>query len=319
MTITLSGANNGANLKYTGEYADITNGQTFTYADFERIQKVDDIYTLTAKLTDFAGNETTATIMFSANRFGSVYDMSQVADMNGKYLQEEKVIIITETNVDTLDREAIAIKMTKNGTPTDLVEGKDFSVDVSGGNGQWSVYTYTVMKELFAEDGRYSVSFHSKDAAGNVNESIDETKEAEISFGIDKTNPVVVPIDLADGVQYAVDMKTASFEIKDNLVLEGVKIYLNGEEIDYTVEGETYTFDIPKSNSKQTVKVVAVDAAGNEEPLEVVEFLVNANIFVRWYNNTPLFVGSIIGFVLLSSGVAAFIVFGRKKKLTKAK
>jgi LPXTG-motif cell wall-anchored protein len=48
--------------------------------------------------------------------------------------------------------------------------------------------------------------------------------------------------------------------------------------------------------------------------VEVKDFLVNANIFVRWYNNTPLFVGSIIGAAALIMAVIAFIVFGKKKK-----
>ena len=314
VTITLSGINNGKDLKYTGSYADIANGQTYTYANFEKVQSVDDIYTLTAKLTDMAGNETEATITFSANRFGSVYNLTGLEDILTKYLQTEEDIVFTETNVDSLEREGIKIKLTKNGTPSDLVERTDYTVEVTGGNGEWSVYTYTIKKALFADDGRYSIAIYSKDAAGNVNENIDETKAAEISFGIDKTNPVIVPIDLESGVQYAVDMKTVSIEIKDNLVLEGVKIYLNGKEVEYTVNGETYTFDIPKSNSKQDVKIVAIDAAGNEEPVEITEFLVNANIFVRWYNNTPLFVGSIIGVVVLALGITGFIVFGKKKK-----
>lgn len=313
VTITLTGINNGK-VDYTASYEDIANGQTYTYANFEKVQKVDDIYTLTAKLTDMAGNETEKTITFSANRFGSVYDLAEVKDIISKYLQVEKNIVFTETNVDSLDREGIKIKLTKNGTPTDLVEGTDYTVEVTGGNGQWSVYKYTIKKALFADDGRYSISIYSKDAAGNVNENIDETKEAEISFGIDKTNPVIVPIDFESGVQYAVDMKTVSVEIKDNLVLEGVKIYLNGEEIEYKVDGETYTFDIPKSNSKQDVKIVAVDAAGNEQPIEVNDFLVNTNIFVRWYNNTPLFVGSITGVVVLALGITIFLVFFKKKK-----
>ena len=314
VTITLSGINNGKDLKYTGSYANIDNGQTYTYANFEKVQSVDDIYTLTAKLTDMAGNETEATITFSANRFGSVYNLTGLEDILTKYLQTEEDIVFTETNVDSLDREGIKIKLTKNGTPSDLVEGTDYTVEVTGGNGEWSVYTYTIKKALFADDGRYSIAIYSKDAAGNVNENIDETKAAEISFGIDKTNPVIVPIDLESGVQYAVDMKTVSIEIKDNLVLEGVKIYLNGKEVEYTVNGETYTFDIPKSNSKQDVKIVAIDAAGNEEPVEITDFLVNANIFVRWFNNTPLFVGSIIGVVVLALGITGFTVFGKKKK-----
>lgn len=313
VTITLTGINNGK-VDYSAAYADIKNGQTYTYANFEKVQKVDDIYTLTAKLVDMAGNETEKTITFSANRFGSVYDLSEIKDMISKYLQVEKDLVFTETNVDSLDREGIKIKLTKNGTPTDLVEGTDYTVEVTGGNGQWSVYKYTVKKALFADDGRYSLSIYSKDAAGNVNENIDETKEAEISFGIDKTNPVIVPIDFESGKQYAVDLKTVSIEIKDNLVLEDVKIYLNGEEIEYTVDGETYTFDIPKSNSKQDVKIVTIDAAGNEEILEVNDFLVNTNIFVRWFNNTPLFVGSIIGVVVLALGITIFLVFFKKKK-----
>lgn len=181
----------------------------------------------------------------------------------------------------------------------------------------WSILdqgSTTVNKKLFADDGRYSISVYSKDAAGNVNENIEESKEAEISFGIDKTKPVIVPIDFESGKQYDLEVKTVSVEIKDNLVLEGVKIYLNGEEIEYKVDGETYTFDIPKSNSKQDVRIVAVDAAGNEQPIEITDFLVNDNFFVRWYNNTPLFIGSIIGVVVIALGVVSLILFGKKKK-----
>lgn len=313
VSIVLSGINNGE-VQYSGTYKDDANGQTYTYANFEEVQKVDDIYTLKVTLTDKAGNSTEKTITFSANRFGSVYDMSEVEDIIGKYLQKEQDIVFTETNVDTLDRNGIKIKLTKNGTPTDLVQGKDYTVEVSGGNGQWSQYKYTINKELFADDGRYSISIYSVDAAGNINENIDETKDAEISFGIDKTKPVIVPIDFEGGVQYAVEEKVVSIEIKDNLVLQDVKIYLNDKEVEYTVDGETYTFTIPASNSKQDVRIVVTDAAGNEYELPVNGFLVSTNLFVRWYNNTPLFVGSIIGVVVLAIGITTFILFGKKKK-----
>ena len=84
------------------------------------------------------------------------------------------------------------------------------SVNESGGGGSWSQYTYTVKKELFAGDGKYTVALYSEDRAGNVNENIDEAKKAEISFGIDKTAPVIVPIDLENGEQYPVDSKVAT-------------------------------------------------------------------------------------------------------------
>ena len=315
ITYTLVGVNNGT-VTYDSSLADVANGQTVTFADFERVQQVDDIYTLTATMTDMAGNETTASITFSANRFGSVYELSAMQKQNGKYLQTEEDIVFTEVNVDTLKSGETKIKLTKNGTPRDLVEGKDYTIAVSGGNGQWSQYVYTISKSLFTDDGRYSISVYSVDAAGNINENIDETKNAEISFGIDKTKPVIVPIDFESNTQYPVEVKTVSVEIKDNLVLEGVKIYLNGAEIQYTNDGETYTFDIPEMNEKQNVRIVAVDAAGNEYELSVEDFLVSTNVFVRWYNNTPLFVGSIVGIAVVC-GFLIIVMLKRKKKTSE--
>lgn len=319
VNIELSGVSNGK-VNYAGSAEDIANGQKFTYADFEKVQNVDDIYTLTATLTDMAGNETTKTIVFSANRFGSVYTFdSFLKSIEGKYTNTEQDVVFTETNVDTLDRESIKLKLVKNGTPSDLKEGNDYTITTSGGNGQWSQYKYVVNKTLFADDGNYRLTIYSMDAAGNVNENIDESKKAEISFGIDKTNPVIVPIDFESGKQYPVEVKNVKAEVKDNLVLESVKIYLNGEEVEYKVDGEAYTFDIPEANEKQNVEFVAVDAAGNEYKLQVDDFLVSTNIFVRWYNNTPLFVGSIIGVVVLAVAITAFILFGKKKKKDEEK
>lgn len=319
VNIELSGVKNGK-VNYAGSAEDIANGQRFTYADFEKVQNVDDIYTLTATLTDMAGNETTKTIVFSANRFGSVYTFdSFLKSIEGKYTNTEQDVVFTETNVDTLDRESIKLKLVKNGTPSDLKEGNDYTITTSGGNGQWSQYKYVVNKALFVDDGNYRLTIYSMDAAGNVNENIDESKKAEISFGIDKTNPVIVPIDFESGKQYPVEVKNVKAEVKDNLVLESVKIYLSGEEVEYKVDGETYTFDIPEANEKQNVEFVAVDAADNEYKLQVDEVLVSTNIFVRWYNNTPLFVCSIIGVVVLAVAITAFILFGKKKKKDEEK
>ena len=312
VTYTLVGISNGT-VNYSSTISNIPNGQQVTFADFEKIQQVDDIYTLTATLVDKAGNETTKSITFSANRFGSVYDLSRLQEIIGKYLQSEEDIVFTETNVDSLKTGETKIKLIKNGTPIDLVEGKDYTVAAAGGGGLWSQYIYTLSKALFADDGRYSISVYSVDMAGNINENIDETKKAEISFGIDKTNPVIVPIDFESNTQYPVKVKTVSVEIKDNLVLDDVKIYLNDAEVEYRSEGETYTFDIPEKNGKQNVRIVAVDAAGNTYELLVENFLVSTNVFVRWFNNTPLFVGSIVGVAALC-GVIIFLVASKRRK-----
>lgn len=318
VTYTLTGVNNGT-VTYPASKADVANGQTVTFADFERVQNVDDIYTLTATITDKAGNETTKTITFSANRFGSVYDLDGLKNMLGKYLRNEEDVVFTEVNVDSLNKSETKLKITKNGTPRDLVEGVDYTVLETGGSGLWSRYRYTINKALFTDDGRYSISVYTVDAAGNINENIDETKKAEISFGVDKTNPVIVPIDFESGVQYPVEVKTVSLEIKDNLVLDSVKIYLNDVEVQYENSGETYTFDIPEKNEKQNVRIVAVDAAGNAYELPVENFLVSTNVLVRWFNNTPLFVGSLVGVALIAGAIVFLVGSKRTKKEAAAK
>lgn len=312
--ITLTGANNGV-VEYAATITTVHNGQTYIYADFDYEKAVDDIYTLNVYALDLAGNQMTQTIQFSCNRYGSVFDLSNIADMLGKYNQKERTIVVTETNVDAIKPDTVRITLTKNGTPIDLVQGKDFKITEVGGNGTWSQYVYEISADLFKDDGTYNLYFYTEDAAGNINENIDETKEAQISFGIDKTKPIVTPIDLESDTQYAVDGKTVSIEIKDNLLLQDVKIYLNDEEITYIVDGDNYIFDIPKDNAKQTVTIVAVDAAGNKQTIFVEDFLVTTNIFARWFNNTPLFIGSMVALVALLgiAGWRFFIILFWKK------
>ena len=97
---------------------------------------------------------------------------------------------------------------------------------------------------------------YSEDIAGNVNENIDESKEAEISFGVDKTAPVVIPIDVESNAQYPVDTKTANVAVNDNLVLDSVEIYIGDKKCDYTVDGENYQFNIPNNTKKQDVTII---------------------------------------------------------------
>ena len=316
-TITLTRTMLIETVDVTGEFveeeiAEFGGTGTFTIPE---IVENDGIYILRISISDKANHTAESYVRFSINRFGSTYDLTPVKDIINKYLQEEQNIVFTEINVNALDRDSIRIRLTKNGTPVDLVEGQDYTIVEIYNDGEWSQYEYTINKELFADDGTYSIAIYSVDAAGNVNENIDEAKNAEIAFGIDKTNPVVIPVDFESRKQYAVELKTVSVEIKDNLVLEAVKVLLNGEEIEYQVDGETCSFDIPESNSLQTVKIIAVDAAGNETEVLVEDFLVSTNFFVRWFNNTPLFIGTVGGAGALGIGAIAFALARKKKKV----
>lgn len=314
ISVKLDGANNGENPKYGSAEDDVKNGRVISYGNFPKEREYDDLYTLSVTVTDMAGNRSEKTITFSANRFGSVYDLSAASAILNKYLKSESDIVFVETNVNGIDTESLKIKLSKNGIPTDLVAGTDYRIEKLSGDGEWCQYRYTINKALFSDDGRYEIFIYSVDEAGNINENIDDVKEAAISFGIDKTAPVIVPVDFISNGSYSEESKRVSVDIKDNLVLSDVKIFLNGEEVNYEVAGESYIFIVPQSGNRQTVRIVALDAAGNQIEEIIENFLVTTDIFVRWYNNTPLFIGSIAGVCLLLIAAAAFFIFGRKKK-----
>ena len=71
------------------------------------------------------------------------------------------------------------------GTKKELKAGSDYTVKQSGGEGSWKEYTYTIKKENFEKEGRYSVTIDSEDKA--TNKMNNKVKECNIDFVIDKT------------------------------------------------------------------------------------------------------------------------------------
>lgn len=314
--IQMVGANRGT-VTPEGSYTAQGNGQVFNFSNFPMERESDDIYTVDVSLTDLAGNEATDTISFSVNRFGSVYVFDDsLKEIAGTYVQKEIDVKLTEVNVDSLEHDTVKVVVDANGTPKDLVEGVDYTVQESGGNGSWHRYDYTIDKSLFAGDGRYIVTLYSEDVAGNVNENIDESKEAEISFGIDKTAPVVIPIDIESETQYALDVKDATVTVNDNLVLDSVEIYVGEEKCEYVTEGENYSFSVPSATSRQDITIAAVDAAGNRTNYVINGVLVTTNALIRWYNNKPLFIGSLVGVAAVCGGSVGLFFALRSGRIT---
>ena len=328
VNITLTGAMRKG-VALDGSYADQHNGKVFTFKNFAKEKEVDDIYTLAATLTDKAGNTTEKTILFSANRFGSTYALSAATDqLNGSYVQTPQDVVVTETNPDALQN--IRITLFKNNQTIILQEGTDYRIEVRGGNGQWYEYIYTVLAKNFADDGVYRLTFYSEDAAGNIAENTLDTKKQEIGFGVDKTKPNMVVTNLESDTTYPLENLTVSLSAGDNLLLQSVVVYLDdyskayktwtAEEVAAIVadQGE-FTFDIPgDSTGAHQVKIVCTDAAGNEQTEEITNFYVTTNLFVRYYNNKPLFFGSIAAVVVIA-GVVIALAAGKKKKNDKEK
>lgn len=324
VTITLTGANRGA-VKLDGANSDTHNGRTFTFDNFPKTKDMDDIYTLTARLTDKAGNTTTKTINFSVNRFGSTYALSGVSDkLNGSFVKNADDVVITETNANECKN--IKVTLFKNDKTINLENNKDYKVDVEGGNGQWYKYTYTIFKKNFVDDGIYRILIHSEDAAGNVAENGLESKDKEISFGVDKTKPNIVVTNLDSDKTYPVDNLSVVMSASDNLKLASVVVSLDGKEYKSWNEEDLQklvskkadlTFTITgTSTAAHSVRIVSKDAAGNENVNEIKNFFVTTNILVRYYTNKILFFGSIGGVLLLAGGLTVLIVLKKKKKAT---
>ena len=328
VTITLVGANRKL-VALDGNYANIHNGREFTFADFANEKEVDDIYTLTATLTDKAGNTSTEEVIFSVNRFGSTYMIDEAIEkIIGAYVQTPIDTVITEINANELSN--IKLTLFKNNETIILKEGTDYSIDVEGGNGAWYQYTYTIFKSNFEDDGVYRLSLYSEDEAGNVAENTLDTKNMEISFGVDKTKPNIIVENLESGITYALEGMTAKLSISDNLLLNSVQVYLddlntpykawNAEEIAEIISGNgEFAFDIPgDSTGAHEVRIVSADVAGNEQIAEISDFFVTTNLLVRYVNNKPLLYGSIAGMVLLIGATVFLLVYKREKSEEEA-
>lgn len=323
VTVKFSGASRGK-LDPDGTYTDIKNGRTFKFNNFAKQKEIDDIYTLEVTVVDLAGNKSTQLLTFSINRFGSTYELDEAAKtINGTYVSKPVDIVISEVNPNQLVESVVTIF--KNNESITLVEGVDYDVQMTGGNGEWCGYKYTIHSDVFADDGVYKVSVYSRDEAGNISENTLDTKNTSLQFGIDATSPNIVAANLSGNTTYAEESHKVSLIVTDNLLLSGVDVYLddyNTPYVSWTAEqvaeiltgNGSFTFDITDySNSAHKVKIVGTDAAGNVSELEITNFYVTTNLFVRYYTNTPLVIGSIVGLFLIVALAVVIVVVKRRK------
>ena len=368
---------NGEGEDVTEQYLDMETGlsdiaydeerdlyyQTFTFKNLDE----DHVYHLEVRHTDLAGNvNTVMTVLngkgeeevldleegvmrFSVNRNGSTYSASEeTLAILGQYVQSAKNVRILEINVDELDPESIYITLTHDNVTRDLVYGEDYTYQTppEQNDASWNVYEYVLEDSLFEEDGVYTITIYSVDAAGNVAQNNTEEKDFEITFVVDKTPPIFVALNLEAGEIYNEEQHEVTINCSDNIALDTVHVYrldstaekdedgnyiwfrekANGEiemlceEVELTaVEGSNgdYTFVIYEGDSaatsEQSVLVVCTDKAGNQNlEQEILDFTVSSSFWIRFYANKPLFYGSIGGISALL--IVAAIVFLRKKK-----
>lgn len=310
--IELQGANRGRSLEYSGELIEKKDGYEYVFDNFPQTVEYDDIYTIKASAKDNADNKIEKEVNFSVNRFGSTFTLDEsTAFIVGKFIPEPRDIIITERNPDKHAEES-NVFITKDAEMIKLKKGSDYKVVESGGNGKWSEYKYIIFAKNFDADAKYTVSVHSEDEAGNVNVSAALKNNASISFSVDKTSPLCIPINISDNSSYKGESYMAKLSISDNISLKDVRVFVDGLPVATNIINDECTFEIYNSTSAQEVSVILTDMADNKVEYSYKNILVTTSVLRILARKTWFKISC--GVTMLLAGTSAFF-FRRRRRL----
>ena len=302
VTITKNGQNWNGSMKMAEG-----NG-SISVSDFDKIKKNDGHYTVTALVTDKAGNKTEKTVNFAVNRFGSGFENDKnIEKINGKHVQNVGAdLIIKEYNVTSVSKAVNELKKDGEVVANPITE----TSEKGSANGQ-NTYYHSFKESNFDKDGVYELNVISEDNAGNKMES--KAVNGKIKFTVDKTAPVIT----AGGYEKLnnADSITIKIDAVDNLSEPEVKATVDGDavKLEKTADGSYEV--VLREGRNQQVKIKAVDKAGNEAEFKD-EVSVIGSGFVYFIYKYKLLL-AIVGCGI--AGVAAYFAFFRKKKVVVAK
>lgn len=326
---------------------DIANGRVYTISNID----TDGIYRITCTLVDKAGNaynsvtlhqadgtpyvaERTAEdtlVSFSVNRDGSVFEVDEATKevLDNYYVYDVKEdIVIIEVNANQLTSNTVSL----NGK--ELVEGTDYTIATEGGNGAWLRYSYSLDKELFAEEGEYTIVVSSTDEAEN--NAFSDVKDMKVAFVVDRTAPVVTVSGLETNGKYQTDAQTVTLiptddggAVKsivvnqvdaDGNVIKPLLAELSGEALETALEENDgqISFVIP-SGSYDYIEIVCADCSVNEAgSTNTVEILIEDVLITE---NELALIWATYQYVIIGGGAAAvaaptgIVLFRRRLKL----
>lgn len=279
-TVQMVGANNGV-VSLDSTATKTENGFVVSYSDFAHDKKYDDLYTLQATVVDLAGNEVKGELIFSVNRYGSVFALGDATKaLNEKYYTNEaQDIVITEINVDELTYRDVSIS--RDGDIKDLKKDKNYSVAKQGNDVSWKTYTYTISKDNFEKDGVYSVTVYTKDRATNTQDN--KSRDAEVNFAVDKTKPSIVTAGISEGDRINAESHNFNIDVTDNMGLSKLVVYSDDEVVkEFSAEelGDvtaTKTVTLQNKAKIVTITIEAEDVAGNVETLVYSDVVVSTD------------------------------------------
>lgn len=325
-------------------------GTTYIYT-VENLTE-DAMYTLTTVAQDLSGNtenlmllddgKTYDKVQFSINRAGSAYAYGddatgELADNYYNYSVDQDVVLV-EVNVDPIEDYAVTL----NGEA--LKEGTDYTTQQTSNPGEWSKRTYTIRKELFAQEGAYSLIVSSTDKTKTT--AYSDVKSLSAAFVVDQTAPVLSVTGLESGGRYQTDaqvvtviptdeggrlrsLRVEALDANGNPLKDdsgkniSVRFDMSGEELLKHLEENDgkLTFTVPECYNGQ-VRIVCNDCAVNAEgatnasTLTFERITVSQSQMVIFYANKPLFIGTIAALLAL---ILILVVLIKRKQDEKKK
>lgn len=276
--VHLTGSNNGE-VAIENKATQTQDGYTLQISDLAHEKANDDLYTLTAKVKDLAGNEFEKQISYSINRFGSIYVVSPDTKkmIDDYYVTTPQNVVITEINVDTLTYKEVSV--THDGDVNQLSAGRGYTTSELSNENGWHSISYTVGKSNFESDGIYSVTVYSEDKA--TNKQSNQSKEAEIEFLMDQTSPSVVVSGIeSDGI-YEESQHDFSVNATDTVGVAKITVYADNKVVaeyeasELTENGGTEIITLAGKDDYQQIALTCQDVSGNETTLTYDNVLIS--------------------------------------------
>ena len=314
------------------------NGSTWQLKELEQIPENDAVYTLNVRVQDMAGNPNSdeTYVTFSLNRYGSVYVLGEETSalLEQYYTNEAQELTLTEYNLSNQADSWIDVSRNSE-EETQLTKDTDYSVQQQGDSGNdcnWKQTEYQIHASNFEEDGTYKVLVYSKDTLENATTNENPASEeyaSVIEFCKDTEGPTVTLTGVEEGGFYNEASMPLLINYFDNNEMERLNIQVvNGADENDVIDSVEYLADdgaieaasgkleytLEENAKVQKVIVTATDRAGNISEQQSITFIMSTSAWVRFYNNKPLFYGTIAGVAGTLGVICLMIAIWRRRR-----
>lgn len=271
--------------------------------------KKDDIYWLTIDAMDMAGNREKKRIEFSVNRNGSTYALSeQTKELQGTSRRKPTDIYLREVNVSEVDEKKTEIHIFRDNEKKILGKEKFERTRVVKKNG-WKEYIYRIDKSFFEDEGVYHIGICSKDEINPKKNSMFQKEGSQLRFIIDRTKPKGNFLNIKSGDEIYKSEAGVKVALWDNVKVERAIVIINGKQEEVPVNSDELSIKLEEGVSRQNVKVILFDEAGNNSTEECKNLLVTSNPLIRFRK--------IIIFVFLIAGISIYFTYNMKNGTMK--